>query len=380
MLRCDGLLHGREHVNLPLPADLENRAAAVADVKMVVRVDGEPGGVHEIGNQRPHAMMRLDLVNRYRSLLPRRAAERRVDVPHRVHHRVRNRMQAVGHQYPDVTLIRRVADLQFARGSAFGHACDHEGIGPDDDGRVHLPKFHVGKRRASQSFPSNLKLSARNGRRWKDLGNLRTVGCFTKCHRSAYRLNCSIPRRTTQAPRKRLPLRHPSQCRFLRAIVPVAAPATASRCRTRGTARRRQSTPTANTLWLRPARSTAPPPRRSPRFAGLSCPSAEPCSPRTRSPAPAGSMPAARKTTALDDAAARRPAKRPETPPCPDPSAHSRIRTTWPAEWRTSSLVFVAFQMRQIGGRGNDVLLRGPVAQIDRPAAFAAKRHLGSIE
>jgi hypothetical protein len=40
----DGRFERGEHVNLPLPADLENGAAAVADEKIVVAIESDPGG------------------------------------------------------------------------------------------------------------------------------------------------------------------------------------------------------------------------------------------------------------------------------------------------------------------------------------------------
>src|SRR5580698_7669106 len=82
---------------------------------------------------------------------------------------------------------------------------------------------------------------------------------------------------------------------------------------------------------------------------------------------------------AVDDAEARRRLRLRAIPRCRVLWARSHSRTTWRGRGLESSLLLV-FQMREVGGRGDDVLFRRPVAEVDEAAAFAAKGHLGVIE
>ena len=147
-----------EDVNLAFAADLENGAAAVADVEIsflierdaggdahafdvhgevaagrdlihhavvaagrvehAFGVDREAGGVHQIGDQGAGVMVRVDFVNRHGSFLAGRAAEGRVDVAVAVDDGIGNGMQAVGDQDADVALAGRVADRDISPAGA----------------------------------------------------------------------------------------------------------------------------------------------------------------------------------------------------------------------------------------------------------------------
>src|SRR5208282_3273324 len=147
----------------------------------------------------------------------------------------------------------------------------------------------------------------------------------------------------------------------------------------RGTEEMPRSRLPARTSSRRRGRTTGRSLRRSRRSAGPSCSPAMRCCRRTRSPGLTTAVRAARISKAVDGAEATRRAGLPAIPPCPGLLASSRIRTRWRARARRSSS-FLVFQVRKIGGRGDDVLFGCPVAQIDQAAAFAAKRHLGVVE
>src|SRR5579863_8299865 len=59
----DGWLQRGEDVNLPRAADFENGAAAVADVKILFRVEGQPTGDAHAFHINRSASTRRDLVN-----------------------------------------------------------------------------------------------------------------------------------------------------------------------------------------------------------------------------------------------------------------------------------------------------------------------------
>ena len=143
MIGGDGRLQRGEHENLAVGADLENGAAAVADVEVVFAVEGDAGGhahaldvdrhvavgrrlgrrcrrsgwkhragrarsnasdggVHQIVDERLHIEVEIDAIDRHRRLLPARSAEGGEDIAERIDGGVGHRMQAVGHQHADV--------------------------------------------------------------------------------------------------------------------------------------------------------------------------------------------------------------------------------------------------------------------------------------
>ncbi len=64
-----------------------------------------------------------------------------------------------------------------------GHAHDHAGIGPDDDGRLHIPDGDARPFGFRQACAADLKLATRDGRLRGDSRNLRTaVRVLLRCH------------------------------------------------------------------------------------------------------------------------------------------------------------------------------------------------------
>ena len=75
-------------------------------------------------------------------------------------------------------------DYQFARRGALRHAHDDAGIGPDDDGRLHIPDGDTRTFGFRQARAANLKLAARDGRLRSHGRNLRTaVRVLLRCHK-----------------------------------------------------------------------------------------------------------------------------------------------------------------------------------------------------
>src|SRR5262249_6707401 len=156
-----------EDENLAVGADFENRAAAVANVKVLVAIERDPGGnahtlhkhahvavgrnlvdeavgasgdvhhsltvqrharsIHQVVDERLHSEVQINLVNGDRDLLPARSAERGVDIAERIYGRIGHRMQAVGHKHSDVAspgIAGQFAafDHQFPGSRAFRHA------------------------------------------------------------------------------------------------------------------------------------------------------------------------------------------------------------------------------------------------------------------
>ena len=142
MVGGDGRLERGEDEDLAVGADLENGAAAVADVEVVLAVEGDAGGdahafhvdrhvaggrdlvdeaviaagdveqalgiegqaggVHQVVEERLHAEVQVDLEHRYRDLLAARSAEGGVDIAEGVDRRIGHRVQVVGDQDADV--------------------------------------------------------------------------------------------------------------------------------------------------------------------------------------------------------------------------------------------------------------------------------------
>ena len=138
----DGRLKRCKNKNLPVRADLENGAAAVADVKIPSMVEGdprgdthafhpllgaairrnamngavvaagnekisraiqrEPAGIHQRRDEWLHAVIRGDFVERHRNALAPWPGERDVNVAVAIHRRIRDRMKIVCDLQPDV--------------------------------------------------------------------------------------------------------------------------------------------------------------------------------------------------------------------------------------------------------------------------------------
>src|SRR6516165_6467653 len=115
MIRGHGWFQSGEHKNLPVLADLENGAAAIADIQVSLAVErdagghthpldegrhvpcrgdlidetlvaagnvqqpvtvkGQPGGVHQIIDERLHIEVQIETIDSYGDLLAARAAE-----------------------------------------------------------------------------------------------------------------------------------------------------------------------------------------------------------------------------------------------------------------------------------------------------------------
>ncbi len=211
MIGRDGRLERREHVNLPLPADLENGAAAVADVQIVfadrtrfrwrrpclprtprriargdtwytmpswrLETYSTPSG----SNASPVAFIRscdqrlgmiagIDLVNRHRRLLPGRSAERGVDVPVAVDRRIGHRVQPVGDLDADVAgpgrwPARPLPIINSPAEAPSGTRTITSESEPITTGAASSPKRAVGRSGAGQALAADLELAAGDGRR-----------------------------------------------------------------------------------------------------------------------------------------------------------------------------------------------------------------------
>jgi len=64
MIGGDGRLHGGEDVDLALPADLENGAAAVADVQKIVLIEGDASGDAHAFHIHREIARRRDLIDK----------------------------------------------------------------------------------------------------------------------------------------------------------------------------------------------------------------------------------------------------------------------------------------------------------------------------
>ena len=158
-----------KHKNLAAGADLENCAAAVANVEIAVRVErdpcgdahafdpllgaafgcdamngaviaagdkkisraieSEPAGIHQRSDERLHAVVRGDFIERNGNALAARAGERDVNVAFIVHRGIRDRMQVIRDLQSDMHGMRRALvavgrDAHHAAARAFRNARD----------------------------------------------------------------------------------------------------------------------------------------------------------------------------------------------------------------------------------------------------------------
>ena len=144
MIGGDGRLERGEDKNLAVRADLENRAAAIADEEVALGIEGEAGGdahafdpklraavgrdamdgavvaagdvehaglvqsqaggIHQFGDERLHLVIGGDFVERDRHFLAALAAVGDVDIAFGVHRGVGHRMQVVGDLHAELDL------------------------------------------------------------------------------------------------------------------------------------------------------------------------------------------------------------------------------------------------------------------------------------
>ena len=238
MISGDRRLERGENVNLARGTDFEDRAAAVADVQILLLVEGDARGnphplhidrwrsvgaglvhdavvaagnierpvapkskprrVHHVGDERCHRIVQADLVNRHRRLLAAGAAETGVNVAKLVDRRIGHRMQVVGDGNAYVAGPRRAgltvaSHGQLPRGSAFGHSHHDVRIRSDHHRSRHFADGHFRHAGPRHAFSANLKLAAGDRRRRGDLRYLRPpirgrLRFLARCH-TQYKLN-----------------------------------------------------------------------------------------------------------------------------------------------------------------------------------------------
>ena len=213
----DGRLERGEDENLAVGADLEDRAAAVADIEILLAVESNSGGnphafdenghvavgrrlvhetvvaagdvehalgvesqasgIHEVVDERLHGEVQVDLVDRYRNLLPARAAEGGVDIAERIDGRIGDGVEVLGDQNadiagPGIAGLLAALDHQPSGRGALGDAGNHERIRADDHGRADFTDGDAGPVRFREALSSNLQLAAGDGGGRCDPGNL----------------------------------------------------------------------------------------------------------------------------------------------------------------------------------------------------------------
>ena len=151
---------------------------AAGNVQAPLVVESHTGGVHQFVDERLHAEVEVDAINRDRHFLAARAAEGGVDVAKRIHRGVGHRVQAVGDLHADIAgprFARLLAAFhyQIARHGAVRHAGNQERIRADHNGRTHFADGDAGPLHLGEAFASNLKLAAGDGGRGRDFGDLR---------------------------------------------------------------------------------------------------------------------------------------------------------------------------------------------------------------
>ncbi len=155
-----------EHGHVAVGRDLVDEAiVAAGDVQHALAIEGQRGGVHQLVDERLHGEVQIDLVDRDRDFLAARSAEGGVDIAEGIDRGVGDGMQAIGQQHADVARpgfagLRAAFDHQFAGGGAFRHARDDEGIRADDHRRADFPDRHLRPIRPGKPLPPNLQLTA----------------------------------------------------------------------------------------------------------------------------------------------------------------------------------------------------------------------------
>ena len=183
-----------EDENLAVAGNLEDGSAAVADIKILVAIEGDSGGdphafgvgrhgavgrdfvdgfvvarrnvhltlavegnrggVHQIAEKRLDVVVGVDLENRYGNFLSARSGKRHIEVALPIHRGIGNRMKIVGNRNRNFDGMS-VADVAIAtnavrtyhdwpRRRCVGHAGDHEFVGADQHRAFHLAEAHAG--------------------------------------------------------------------------------------------------------------------------------------------------------------------------------------------------------------------------------------------
>src|SRR5579883_307955 len=225
----DGGFQRGEDEDLAVGADLENGAAAVADVKVAFAVEGEAGGythafdvnrhvavggdlvdetvvaagdvehpllveghgggVHQLVDERLHVEVQVDAVYGDGDLLAAGAAERRVDIAERVDGGAGDGVEGFGDEDADIASPgfagnAAAFDDQFTGRSTFRDAGDDERVGADHDGGTDFADHDTWRFLTGESLAADLQFTAGNGGGRCDLDDLRLgIRRFPERHR-----------------------------------------------------------------------------------------------------------------------------------------------------------------------------------------------------
>ena len=188
MIGGDARLQHGKHEDLAVTIDLEDGAAAIADVKISDRVEGHSrrdahafgvgghgtvlchavhrsvitrrnietaraveghaGGIHHFVDEGLDVVIIVDAVDRNRGLLPARSGKRDINVSILINRWVRYRVEILrdGNADPHLAWIALVTigcDHDFTGSGAFGHAGHNELFRTDDDGTIYVAESHL---------------------------------------------------------------------------------------------------------------------------------------------------------------------------------------------------------------------------------------------
>src|ERR1017187_5564744 len=175
---------------------VDHAVVAAADVKHAGGVKGEARGIHQFVDERLGVQVEIDLIDGHGHLLAARPAEGGVNIAEGIDGRVGDRVEAFGDQDTDIagpgfTGMRAVFDHEAAGEGAFGHSGDDEGIGTDDDGGSHIADRDARAAGLGKPLAADLQFATRDGRSRADLSDQGTgFGLFPQWHpQSQYRAN-----------------------------------------------------------------------------------------------------------------------------------------------------------------------------------------------
>ena len=149
-----------------------NRAVVAAgDVEIAIAVERQAGGIHQLGDERLHRVVRRDFVERDGNFLPALAAEGDVDVSFGIHRGIRHGMQIVGDLHAQRHREGRALDAAHAHAhraarGAFRHARDQMIFRGHHQTAFGLAELHLRPRviASAESAAVNRDFAAREAR------------------------------------------------------------------------------------------------------------------------------------------------------------------------------------------------------------------------